>query len=62
VKSPDAKDRHLAGAIARDVQQTPAAVEHVRKRQSEKQRELPGMQLPSRAVPERVRTGPAIER
>jgi len=62
VKSPDAKDRQLAGAIARYVQQTPAAVEHMRKRQSEKQRELPGMQLPSRAAPERVRTRPEIER
>ena len=40
VKSPDAKDRQLAGAIARYVQQTPAAIEHMRKRQSEKQREL----------------------
>ena len=62
VKSPDAKDRQLAGAIARYVQQTPAAIEHMRKRQSEKQRELHGMQVPSRAVPERVRTGPEIER
>ena len=71
VKSPDAKDRQLAGAIARYVQQTPAAIEHMRKRQSEKQHELPGMQLPSRAGPERAgprpeieraRTGPEIER
>ena len=61
-KSPDAKDRQLAGAIARYVQQTPAAIEHMRKRQSEKQRELPGMQLPSRATPERARTRPEIER
>ena len=30
--------------------------------QNDKQRELPGMQLPSRAVPERERTGPDIER
>ena len=62
VKSPDAKDRQLAGAIARYVQQTPAAIEHMRKRQSEKQRELPGMQSPSRAAPERTRTRPEIER
>jgi hypothetical protein len=44
------------------VQQTPAAIEHMRKRKSEKQRELPGMQVPSRAGPERVRTGLEIER
>ena len=56
VKSPEAKDRQLAGAIARYVEQTPAAIEHLRKRQSEKQRELPGMQVPSRTGPERVRT------
>jgi len=70
VKSPEAKDRQLAGAIARYVQQTPAAIEHLRKRQSEKQRELPGMQVPSRTGPEgvrtrkieKVRTGPEIER
>ena len=62
VKSPDAKDRQLAGAIARYVQQTPAAIEHMRKRQNETQRELPGMQFPSRAVPERERGGPDIER
>ena len=62
VKSPDAKDRQLAGAIARYVQQMPAAIEHMRKRQSEKRRELPGMQLPSRAGPERARTRPGIER
>jgi hypothetical protein len=62
VKSPDAKDRQLAGAIARYVQQTPAAIEHMRKRQNETQRELPGMQFPSRAVPERERRGPDIER
>ena len=62
VKSPEAKDRQLAGAIARYVQQTPAAIEHMRKRQSEKQRELPGMQVPSRAGPERARTRPEIER
>jgi hypothetical protein len=60
VKSPDAKDRQLAGGIARYVQQTP--VEHMRKRQSEKQRELPGMRSPSRVGPERARTGPEIER
>jgi hypothetical protein len=58
VKSHDAKDRQLAGAIAQYVQQTPAAIEHMRKGQ----RELPGMQVPSRAGPERVRTGPEIER
>jgi hypothetical protein len=71
VKSPDAKDRQLAGAIAQYVRQTPAAIQHMRKRQSEKQRELPGMQVPARASPkrvrtslemERVRTGPEIER
>jgi hypothetical protein len=62
VKSPEAKDRQLAGAIARYVQQTPAAVEHMRKRQSEKQRELPGMRPPSRPGPERARTGQEIER
>lgn len=62
VKSPEAKDRQLAGAIARYVQQTPAAIEQMRKRQNEKQRELPGMQLPLRAVPQRERTGPDIER
>jgi hypothetical protein len=62
VKSPDAKDRQLAGAIARYVQQTPAAIQHVRKRQGEKQRELPGMQSPSRAVPDRMRMRPEIER
>jgi hypothetical protein len=62
VKSPDAKDRHLAGAIARYVQQTPAAIEHMRKRQNERQSELPGMRSPSRVGPERVRTGPEIER
>jgi hypothetical protein len=61
-KSPEAKDRKLAGAIARYVYQMPAAIEHMRKRQNEKQRELPGMQLPSRAGSERVRTGPDIER
>jgi len=44
------------------VQQTPAAIEHMRKRQNETQRELPGMQFPSRAVPERERGGPDIER
>ena len=62
VKSPEAKDRQLAGAIARYVQQTPAAIEHIRKRQSEKQREPPGMQSPSRAAPDRVRTRSEIER
>ena len=62
VKSPDAKDRQLAGAIARYVQQTPAAIEHMRTRPNETQRELPGMQFPSRAVPERERGGPDIER
>ena len=62
VKSPEAKNRQLAGAIARYVQQTPAAIEHMRKRQSEMQRELPEMQLPSRVRPERSRTGPEIER
>ena len=62
MKSPDAKDRQLAGAIARYVQQTPAAIQHMRKRQSEKQRELPGMQSPSRPAPERTRTRPEIER
>lgn len=62
VKSPDAKDRQLAGAIARYVQQTPAAIEHMRNRQREKQRELPGMQVPTRVQPEWVRTGPEIER
>ena len=62
VKSPEAKDRQLAGAIARYVRQTPAAIEHLRKRQSEKQRELPGMQSPLRVGPERTRTGPEIER
>jgi hypothetical protein len=40
----------------------PAAIEHMRKREREKQRELPGMQVPSRAGPERVRTAPQIER
>jgi hypothetical protein len=62
VRSLDAKDRQLAAAIARYVHQTPAAIEHTRKRQSEKQRELPGMQLPSRAVPERTRARPELER
>jgi len=62
VKSPDAKDRQLAGAIARYVPQTPAAIQHMRKRQSEKQRELPGMQVPARASPKRVRTSPEMER
>ena len=62
VKSPDAKDRQLAGAIAQYVRQTPAAIEHMRKRQREKQRELPGMQVSPRAGPERVRTGPEMER
>ena len=61
VKSPDAKDRQLAGAIARYVQQTPAAIEHMRKRQSEKQRELPGCDRPSRADPSGS-NGPEIER
>jgi hypothetical protein len=62
VKSPDAQDRQLAGAIARYVRQTPAAIEHMRKRQSETQRELPGMQLPSRAGREQARARPEIER
>ena len=62
VKSPDAKDRQLAGAIVRYVRQMPAAIEHMRKREREKQRELPGMPVPSRAGPERVRTVPQIER
>jgi hypothetical protein len=62
VKSPDAKDRQLAGAIAQYVRQTPAAIQHMRQRQSEKQRELPGMPSPSRALPEQARTGPKIER
>jgi hypothetical protein len=62
VESPYAKDRQLGGAITRYVQQTPAAIEHMRTQQREKQRELPGMQVPSRAGPERVRTAPQIER
>jgi hypothetical protein len=62
VKSPDDKDRQLAAAIAGYVRQMPAAIEHLRKRQSEKQRELPGMQVPPRAAPERVRTLPQLER
>jgi hypothetical protein len=62
IKSPDAKDRKLAEAVARYVQQMPAAIEHIRRRQIEKQRELPGMQSPSRVAPQRVRTGPEIER
>jgi hypothetical protein len=37
------------------------ALEHMRKRQSEKRRELPGMRSPSRVGPERVRTGPEIQ-
>jgi len=62
VKSPDAKDRQLAGAIARYVPQTPAAIQHMRKRQGEVQRELPGMRSPSRAVPDRMRMRSEIER
>jgi relaxase-like protein len=62
VKSPDTKDRQLAAAIARFVQETPAAIEHMRKRQNEKQREFPGIQVQSRAGPERVRTQSEIER
>ena len=61
-ESPDAKDRQLAGAIARYVHQMPAAIEHLRKRESEKQRDLPGMQVRSRAGTERARTRPEIER
>ncbi|MCE9659939.1 MAG: relaxase/mobilization nuclease domain-containing protein [Burkholderiales bacterium] len=61
-ESPEAKDRQLAGAIARYVHQMPAAIEHLRKRESEKQRDLPGMPLPSRTGPERARTAPEIER
>jgi hypothetical protein len=62
VKSPDAKDRQLAGAIARYVRETPAAIDCMRRGQSEKQRELPGMRSPSRPGPERARTDPEIER
>jgi len=62
MKSPESKDRQLAGEIARYAQQTPAAIEYMRKRQIEKQRELSGMRSPSRVGPERARTGPEIER
>jgi hypothetical protein len=65
VKSPDAKDRQLAGAIAQYVRQTPAAIEHLRKRQSENSASCQGCSCHRALDPrgcERVRRSSASDR